>query len=87
MNDNNVIKSFLETINMCITQQKLLKIILSNPLNSSNLIKNILIKPILLKDKLMLSFTYRYVTKDQVTNFSIAEALEVLKGEIGVNWL
>lgn len=87
MNDNNVIKSFLETINMCITQQKLLKIILSNPLNSSNLIKNILIKPILLKDKLMLSFTYRYVTKDQVTNFSIAEALEVLKDEIGVNWL
>ena len=87
MSDNNVIKSFLETINMCITQQKLLKIILSNPLNSSNLIKNILIKPILLKDKLMLSFTYRYVTKDQVTNFSIAEALEVLKGEIGVNWL
>ncbi len=87
MSDNNVIKSFLETINMCITQQKLLKIILSNPLNSSNLVKNILIKPILLKDKLMLSFTYRYVTKDQVTNFSIAEALEVLKGEIGVNWL
>jgi len=87
MNDNNSIKSFFETIKLCITQNKIVKIILSKPINSSVLAKNISIKPVLIKNEIQLSFTFKYPTKDIVSNHSIPEALAILENEIGSKWL
>ncbi|MFT3680667.1 MAG: SAM-dependent methyltransferase [Ferruginibacter sp.] len=71
--------SLLEYINTAAAQQQLIKITLGNKRNKEAELKNILIKPVIIKNKLQLSFVYRYPTKDLTKNFDQDEAISLIQ--------
>jgi SAM-dependent methyltransferase len=63
-----------------ITNKNLLvKITIGKKRNNSSDLKNVFIKPILIKNNLMLSFTFRYPTKDITKNFSVEEIVPAIQ--------
>lgn len=50
-------------------------------------LKNIYIRPVTLKAGLKVAFNYRYATRDEVKNYSLEEALEILKTLLGTAFL
>lgn len=69
---------FFNQIEKGFAQGNLVKLSLGHYTGNEPDLKNIIIKPILLKKGLMLSFTYRYKTKDIAKNFSFEEAVTLL---------
>lgn len=61
------------------------KITLSKPLKNENGLQNIFARPVLLRNQLHLSFTYRYPTRDITKNYpateGISRILELLRGD------
>ncbi len=80
---NETIVNFLENIRQSFEAGTLVKITLAKPRSKSAELKNIYVRPVELKKGLMLSFTYRYQTKDEVKNYTIDEALELISGFLG----
>lgn len=67
-----------KAIESSIQRDDFVKITLSKPLSKRNELVNIYIRYIVLKDKPHLSFTYRYKTNDQVKNYTITDAQEII---------
>ena len=75
------ISSFAEKINAALEKEDLIKITLGNKRDKSAELKNIFIKPVLIKNSRTLSFVYRYPTKDITKNFDNKEAI-ILIGQM-----
>ena len=73
------LNSLLSEIKNSLENQSFIKITLSKPQDKNGDLSNIYIKPILLKNELNLSFTYRYKTNDQVKNHPLEQSIKVLK--------
>lgn len=71
----NQLASFLQEIVTSIENQSFIKITLGNKREKSADLKNVFIKPVLLKNAVKLSFVYRYPTKDITKNFDVKEGL------------
>ncbi|MFN2395843.1 MAG: SAM-dependent methyltransferase [Bacteroidales bacterium] len=69
-------ETFLEKLIQAFQQEKLVKITLSKPRDKKSDLKNIIIVPVKLKKGLLLSFVYRYTTRDITKNFDAEEATE-----------
>ena len=69
----------LQHISAAVQKNELQKITLGNKRNEAAEIKNIYIKPVMIKGAPMLSFIYRYPTKDITKNFSAEEAVKNIK--------
>ena len=52
---------------------------LSKPVAKNNDLRNIYVKPILLKDNKMYQFTYRYERRDETKNFTSAQTMEQVR--------
>jgi len=68
------IQLFLSTFKDSVEFQTLVKLTLSKSQLSTEL-KNIYVKPVLIKNEFKLSFTYRFKTNNRFANYSIAEAI------------
>ncbi len=75
----NKLDILLKEINAAALDKKLLKITLGNKRNKTADVKNVFIKPVIIKDSLMLSFVYRHPTQDITKNFSIEEGITSIK--------
>ena len=73
---------FIESINKSITNKTFVKLTLSRPKNKTEL-KNVYCKLSFIKQKLHLTFIFRYLTKDITKNFLIDEAILQLEQLIG----
>lgn len=73
------LESILNKISTTAKENILLKITLGNKKDKKDELKNIFIKPTIIKNDLMLSFVYRHPTKDITKNFSLAESMIALK--------
>lgn len=73
------LQSFLNTISENFNRHELIKISLGNKRDKSAELKNIFIKPVTIKNKLKLAFTYRHNTNDSFKNYDIEEALILLE--------
>ena len=71
----NQATTYLQEITLAIENQTFIKITLSNKREKSAELKNVFIKPVLLKNSVKLSFVYRYPTKDITKNFDVKEAI------------
>ena len=69
---------WLESLSESLNKNTLVKISLGNYKGNEEGLKNIYIKPVLIKREEKLSFTYRYQTKDIVKNYSSEEAISHL---------
>lgn len=78
-----VIEKFLLDLNLLTENKSLIKLSLGNYKGAETSLKNIYIKPVEIKQKLMLSFVYRHQTKDITKNYSIEDAIGEIKGLVG----
>jgi hypothetical protein len=69
----------LKRISAFAENNTLLKITLGNKKSSQETLKNVFIKPVLIKNESMLSFVYRYPMNDITKNFLFPEAIITIK--------
>ena len=69
----------LQQITDAVQNNNLLKITLGNKRDKTTDLKNVLIKPVIIKDQPHLSFVYRHNTNDITKNFTPAEATSVME--------
>lgn len=70
------IEDFTELFNQSVVDRTFIKLSLSNKRNFNSDLNNIYVKPVLIKEQLMLSFIYRHKTKDITRNFELSQATE-----------
>lgn len=73
------LQTFLQQLFTSIQQQTLIKITLGNRRVKSADLKNVFIKPVLIKNAVQLSFVYRYPTKDITKNFDVKESIVLIE--------
>ncbi len=75
---------FLTALDTAAAAGNLLKCTLSRPgVDAPDGLKNVYIRPVMLKKGLHLAFTYRYKTRDEVKNFAVPAAIELLATMLG----
>jgi len=87
MSKHPQVHDFINLLKDLFQQGNFTKLSLSKVFKAKNDLNNIYIVPVEVKSKQKLSFTYRYKTKDQVKNYSISEALDILKELLGESFL
>lgn len=80
---SDIIDNFYKQIADSFEAATLVKMTLAKPRSKSAELKNIYIRPVEIKKGVMLSFTYRYQTKDEVKNFVLEEAIKIIKEQLG----
>lgn len=75
MNTNTDIAAFLEIVALNISGEKPFKITFAKPRAQNKDIKNVYLKPAVIKHEAYYSLTYRYNTKDVAKNFSDTQVL------------
>ena len=66
-------------IEQAIATKNLVKISLGKPRNRNDVLKNVFIKPVVIKETSMLSFVYRNATNDITKNFTEAQTTEQVR--------
>ena len=72
-------EKFFAKVKDSIQNGAIIKITLSKPVLKNNELRNVYVKPILLKDNKMYQFTYRYERRDETKNFDARQTLEQVK--------
>lgn len=80
-------QAFLVALQESVTKETFVKLTLSKQSPKSAQLTHIYGRLIEIKGTLKLSFTYRYLTKDIVKNYTVEEASEVLKEHLGRDFL
>lgn len=68
------IKEFVNRFEQSVAQGNFIKLTLSNKRSPSSDLNNVYVKPVLIREQLMLSFVYRHKTKDITRNFELNDA-------------
>jgi len=71
--------TFVNEIQKAIAESTFVKLALGNYKGNEGGLKQLYVKPVLIKNKQMLAFNYRYQTRDIFKNFGIEEGLEMIK--------
>ncbi len=72
------ISAFLELVTTAVKKNELVKLTVGGKRNKEGDLKNVYVKPVILKTGNKLSFVYRHNTKDVTKNFDTAEAVAVI---------
>lgn len=70
---------FLNRIADAAEQGTLVKMTLSKPAQKHDDLRNIYVKPVLIKEKRLFAFTYHYERRDEVKNYDATQMLDILK--------
>ncbi len=72
------IERYLNLVAEATEQSTLVKMTLSKPVQKHDELRNIYVKPVLIKEKRLFAFTYHYERRDEVKNYDAAQMLAVL---------
>ena len=70
---------FFKQVAESVVQNTLVKMTLSKPAQKHDELRNIYVKPVLIKDKRLFAFTYHYERRDEVKNYDASQMQEILK--------
>ena len=70
---------FFKLVAEAARQSQLVKMTLSKPAQKHDELRNIYVKPVLIKEKRLFAFTWHYERRDEVKNYDAAQMMEVLK--------
>jgi hypothetical protein len=73
------IERFLSRVNEAAEQSTLVKMTLSKPVQKHDELRNIYVKPVLIKEKRLFAFTYHYERRDEVKNYDALQMLDILR--------
>ncbi|HLP21508.1 MAG TPA: hypothetical protein VK174_14445, partial [Chitinophagales bacterium] len=74
------LEAFLNLFIDSVNAQQFSKLTLSDKRDKSKELKNVFVKPVMIKNGLHLSFVYRYPTKDVTKNYDPAESRMMVNG-------
>ena len=72
-------EGFFEKLETALKNNSLVKMTLSKPVSKNSDLRNVYVKPILLKDNKMYQFTYRYERRDETKNFDASQTMEQMR--------
>jgi len=72
-------EKFFEKLNDSIQNGSIVKMTLSKPVEKNNELRNIYVKPILLKNNKMYQFTYRFERRDETKNYDAVQTMEQMR--------
>ena len=72
-------EKFFAKVENSLKDNSIVKMTLSKPVSKNNELRNVYVKPILLKDNKMYQFTFRYERRDETKNFDARQTLEQVK--------
>ena len=70
---------YLDRVDEAIAQSTLVKMTLSKPVQKHDELRNIYVKPVLIKEKRLYAFTYHYERRDEVKNYDAVQMMDLLK--------
>ena len=70
---------FFDRVAEAVGQNVFVKLTLSKPAEKHDDLRNVYVKPVLIKDKHLFSFTYHYERRDEVKNYDAGQMLDLLK--------
>ena len=73
------IEKFMSRISEAAEQCTLVKMTLSKPAQKHDELRNIYVKPVLIKEKRLFAFTYHYERRDEVKNYDAEQMLDILR--------
>lgn len=74
------VTTFVNEMTEAITESAFVKLALGNYKGTEEGLKQLYVKPVLIKNKQLLAFNYRYKTRDIFKNFEIGEGLSLIEG-------
>ena len=78
---------FFQQLAIDIEKLQVIKITLGNRRLKTAELKNVFIKPVLIKNSLKLSFVYRYPTKDITKNYDVKESIVLMQQMLNADFL
>ena len=72
-------EKFFAKVENSLKDNSIVKMTLSKPVSKNNELRNVYVKPILLKDNKMYQFTFRYERRDETKNFDAKQTMEQVK--------
>ena len=72
-------EKFFEKLDSALKSGSIVKMTLSKPVSKNNELRNVYVKPILLKNNKMYQFTYRYERRDETKNFDARQMMEQVR--------
>lgn len=79
-------EKFFEKLDSSLKNNSIIKMTLSKPVSKNNELRNVYVKPILLKDNKMYQFTYRYERRDETKNFDAVQTMEQVRSLVPTNF-
>jgi len=73
------IAKYLDRVEDSVRQSLMVKLTLSKPANKHDDLRNIYVRPVLIKEKRLFAFTYHYERRDEVKNYDASQMLDILK--------
>jgi hypothetical protein len=73
------LEKYLTSVAEAVGQSTLVKMTLSKPVQKHDDLRNVYVKPVLIKDRRLFAFTYHYERRDEVKNYDAEQMLEVLR--------
>lgn len=84
---DNDIKEMIQELENSASNNSFVKLVMSKYRGEEKGLKNIYVKPIMIKENLHFSFTYRYKTNDIIKNYSLEETISLINEIIGTEFL
>lgn len=78
---------FFEKLTAALQQGSFVKLTLSKPVAKSDELRNVYIKPVRIKDRLMYSFTYRYDRRDETLNYDMEQFVSLIESLLNDRFL
>ena len=72
------LEKFLNQVSVAAEQSTLVKMTLSKPAQKHDELRNVYVKPVLIKEKRLFAFTYHYERRDEVKNYDASQMLDML---------
>ncbi len=76
---SETLEKFLSRVAEAAEQSTLVKMTLSKPIQKHDELRNVYVKPVLIKEKRLFAFTYHYERRDEVKNYDATQMLDILR--------
>ena len=76
---SETLEKFQNRVAEAAEQSTLVKMTLSKPAQKHDELRNVYVKPVLIKEKRLFAFTYHYERRDEVKNYDATQMLDILR--------
>ena len=71
-----IMENFFEKLKASLQDGSMVKMTLSKPVDKNNELRNVYVKPVLLKNNKMFQFVFRYERRDETKNYDAVRTME-----------